>query len=106
MELIVRVINLCLLITLGVMMIRPTLNYFFFIKIKNIFITSSGKTFDEMDMIELQTVHEVIWTKLKRMKGRNEKSLSEEEEALRQKLISIEDVMTRKEIEMMNGKED
>lgn len=105
MEIIIRITNLFLLIALGVVMTRPALNWLFFMKIKNIFITSAGKTFDEMDMSELQTIHEVIWTKLKRMRGKFERSLSEEEEALRQKLISIEDAMTRKEIEMMNGKE-
>ncbi len=105
MEMFIRITNLFLLIALGVVMTNPVLNSFFFMKIENIVITSAGKTFDEMDMSELQAVHAVIWKKLKRMKGRYKKSLSEEEEALRQKLISIEDVMIRKEIEMMNGKE-
>ena len=105
MEQIIRIINLFLLITLGVVMTRPVSNWLFFMKIKNIFITSAGKTFNEMDMSELEAVHAVIWKKLKRMRGKFEKSLSEEEEALRQKLISIEDAMIRKEIEMMNGKE-
>lgn len=84
---------------------KSGIEFFSFKKNRKAFISSSGKTFDEMDMRELQTIHAVIWKKLKRMRGKFEKSLSEEEEALRQKLISIEDAMTRKEIEMMNGKE-
>lgn len=85
-------------------MAKSGIDFFSFKKNRKTFISSSGKTFDEMTFEELDVIHKIIWKEYKKNKGHFVKDISETQIAMKEKLNQVEDAMAKKEILEMNGK--
>lgn len=83
---------------------KSGIEFFSFKKNRKAFISSSGKTFDEMTFEELDVIHEIIWKEYEKTKGHFVKDISETQIAMKEKLNQVEDAMVKKEILEMNGK--
>ena len=103
LRIVLKKTDLIVCLILLIFVSKTAVNYFSYKRWKDVFISSSGKTFDEMSMTELEAIHQLIWKKYRSLKGSFIKDISENQIALKEKLICIEDAMVKKEILEMNS---